>query len=228
MAPTRLHLYYGGTFDPVHHGHLAVARAVSAGLHAPLWLVPAADPPHKGPTRADATQRAQMLDLAVADLPGLAVDRRELRRAGPSYSFDTLRELRAEFGPDVPIVWMIGADSLTELDTWHRWRELFDLAHLLVVERPGTAIDAASLARSAPAVAAEVASRWCPPQALHESAHGRLAVFPLLELRAESSTELRRRIVAGEPWRDWVPPAVAGYIDRHRLYAQSPPPSAQP
>lgn len=227
MAPTRLHLYYGGTFDPVHHGHLAVAHAVSVGLHAPLWLVPAADPPHKGPTRANATQRAQMLDLAVADLPGLAVDRRELRRDGPSYSFDTLRELRAEFGPAVPIVWMIGADSLAELDTWHRWRELFDLAHLLVVERPGVAIDATSLARSAPEVAAEVAPRWCAPQALQESAHGRLAAFPLPELRPESSTELRRRIAAGEPWHDWVPAAVAGYIDRHRLYAQTAPPSAQ-
>lgn len=225
MAPPPLHLYYGGTFDPVHHGHLAVAGAVSAGLHAPLWLVPAADPPHKGPTRADATQRAQMLDLAVADLPGLAVDRRELRRDGPSYSFDTLCELRAEFGPDVPIVWMIGADSLAELDTWHRWRELFDLAHLLVVERPGTAIDATSLGRSAPQVAAEVAPRWCAPQALHETPHGRLAAFPLLEPRAESSTGLRRRIAAGEPWRDWVPPAVAGFIDRHRLYAQTTPPS---
>ena len=95
MSARQLLVCYGGTFDPVHNGHLAVARAARDALDARVALLPAHDPPHKGPTRADATQRAAMLDLAIAGEPGLSVDRRELLRAGPSYSFDTLGELRA-------------------------------------------------------------------------------------------------------------------------------------
>src|SRR5688572_722316 len=98
---TPLVLCYGGTFDPVHTGHLAIARAVRDALHADVHLLPAADPPHKGATHADAAQRARMLELAVGDRHtddgrGLVVDRRELQRAGPSYTIDTLHELRAE------------------------------------------------------------------------------------------------------------------------------------
>ncbi|MFD0739543.1 nicotinate-nucleotide adenylyltransferase [Lysobacter koreensis] len=214
-----LQVFYGGTFDPVHCGHLAVARAVRDGLQAPVRLLPAADPPHKGPTHADAQQRARMLDLATAGERGLVVDRRELRRPGPSYSIDTLRELREELGPQAPIAWLIGSDSLAQLHTWHRWRELFELAHILVVTRPGTPVDAQWLAQQAPQVHTEVAARQCPPARLKASPAGGLALFGLEEQRPESSTELRRRIAAGEPWQAWVPPAVAEYIARKQLYA---------
>ena len=136
----RLLVCYGGTFDPVHNGHLAVACAARDVLDADVALVPAHDPPHKGRTRADAAQRAAMLDLALADESGLSVDRRELLRAGPSYTVDTLDELRVELGEDVPIAWLIGADSLLQLHTWHRWRELFECAHMVAVQpaRTGT------------------------------------------------------------------------------------------
>src|SRR5690606_35823375 len=93
---------YGGTFDPVHNGHLAVARSARDALRAEVALLPAHDPPHKGPTRADAQQRAAMLELAVAGESGLHVDRRELLREGPSYTVDTLGELREELGADAP------------------------------------------------------------------------------------------------------------------------------
>jgi len=209
---------YGGTFDPVHNGHLAIARAVRDGLVTQVRLLPAADPPHKGPTHADAEQRAAMLDLAVDGESGLHVDRRELHRDGPSYTIDTLRELRAELGPDAPIVWMIGSDSLVELDTWKRWRELFEYAHVLAVQRPGSLTDGDSLERRAPTVHAEIAPRQCPALQLHDTAAGGFAVFPLAEQRPESSTELRRRIRTGESWREWVPTTVADYIDRHGLY----------
>lgn len=215
-----LRICYGGTFDPVHNGHLAVACAARDALRAQVFLLPAADPPHKGPTQADAQQRARMLDLAIAGETGLKVDRRELRRPGPSYSIDTLLELRAELGSEVPIAWLVGGDSLNQLHTWHRWRELFEHAHILAVQRPGSHIDPDTLARTAPQVATEVAPRWRDLAALQGSPAGGLAVLPMQEPRPESSTELRRRIASGDgDWRSWVPPSVASYIDRHHLYS---------
>ena len=212
-------LCYGGTFDPVHNGHLAIAAAVRDALDAEVHLIPAADPPHKGPTHAGAEQRATMLALAVEAQRGLLVDRRELGREGPSYTVDTLSELRAGLGPHVPLVWMIGSDSLFELDTWHRWRELFDFAHVLAVGRPGARIDEVAIEARAPAVHAEIAPRRRLPAQLHAMPAGGFAEFRLAVERSESSTELRRRISKGDPaWRDWVPHAVATYIAAHGLY----------
>ena len=218
MNAARLLVCYGGTFDPVHEGHLAVARSARDALDADVALLPARDPPHKGPTRADAAQRARMLELAVAGEAGLSVDLRELHREGPSYTFASLGELRAELGDAAPIAWLVGADSLLQLHTWHRWRELFDRAHIVAVQRPGAEIDAARLREQAPQVLAQVNGRWLPPDALADGPAGGFALLPLAELRPESSTELRRRIAAGEPWREWVPAAVAARIDSLHLY----------
>ncbi|MGE8260938.1 MAG: nicotinate-nicotinamide nucleotide adenylyltransferase, partial [Stenotrophomonas sp.] len=119
-----LRIYYGGTFDPVHLGHLAIARAARDQLQVAVRLLPAADPPHRAAPGADAAQRLAMLALAIGDEPGLLLDRRELDRAErqpgvPSYTVDTLRELRAELGPRQPIAWLVGADSLLALPSWH-------------------------------------------------------------------------------------------------------------
>ncbi len=213
---------YGGTFDPVHNGHLAVARAARDALQAEVALIPAHDPPHKGPTRADAAHRARMLELAIAEEAGLSVDRRELLRDGPSYSVDTLGELRAERGEAAPIAWLIGADSLLQLHTWHRWRELFDLAHVIAVQRPGSQVDGRRLGEQAPQVLAAIADRWLPPPALAGAASGGFALLPLPEPRPESSSELRLRIREGSEWRGWVPPAVADYIVLQGLYLDTP------
>jgi nicotinate-nucleotide adenylyltransferase len=213
-----LRVYYGGTFDPVHAGHLSVAREVRDALGALIFLVPAADPPHKDITHADADARARMLDIAVAGEPGLKVDRRELRRDGPSYTVDTLRELRAEVGSDVPLVWLIGGDSLVRLHTWNRWRELFELGHVLAVARPGSHLEPAAVAALAPEVEAEIGPRRRPATDLNSSAAGGFAVFPLRRERPESSTQLRERIAAGEAWEDGVPAAVAEFIRRRALY----------
>lgn len=218
MSAQPLRIFYGGTFDPVHDGHVAIARAARDALHAEVSLLPARDPPHKAVTGANADQRAAMLELAIAGEPGLVVDRRELHRAGPSYSVDTLGELRAELGEDAPLAWLVGADSLRQLHTWHRWRELSERAHLLVVERPGANIDLAVLRVEAPEVAALLEQRQRPVDALASTPHGGIALLPLSNLRRESSTELRHRIASGEAWTDWVPAAVAGYIVRHGLY----------
>lgn len=214
---------YGGTFDPIHCGHVAVARAVRDALDVDVRLVPAADPPHKDATHADATHRLRMAELAVAGEPGLRVDARELARPTPSYSIDTLIGVRAEVGNGVPVVWVVGADSLSQLHRWHRWRELFDVAHVLAAGRPGFPLDAAGLAAVDAGLAEAVAPRLRPVDALLGAPAGGLALLPMEPPRTESSTEIRRRIAADEPWVSLVPPPVAAYIGRHRLYARPDP-----
>ena len=215
----RLQVLYGGTFDPVHNGHLGVARHARDALQADVALMPAADPPHKGPTRADAQQRAEMLRLAVGEEPGLRVDLRELRRDGPSYTVDTLRDLRGEVGPDAPWAILVGADSFRSLDTWHRWREIFPLAHMVVAGRAQGASGDGSPRQGLPAALEDATEgRWVDdPAALLRQPSGLL--FALQQpLFPQSASELRHRIAAGEPWHQWVAPAVAAFIERHGLY----------
>lgn len=207
-------MFYGGTFDPVHDGHLAVARHARDRLDATIRLMPAADPPHRDIPGASAVHRARMLDLAVAGESGLGVDRRELRRGSRSYSIDTLREVRAEFGADAPIALLIGADSLVGLPSWKDWRAMFELAHLVVAERTGAAIDGELPEPLGPFIG----GRWVASvDGLRAAPAGR--VMRLQQpLQPESATDVRHRIAADRPWRDMVPAAVAGYIERHRLY----------
>lgn len=218
----KLRTWYGGTFDPVHDGHLAIARDARDALDCAIRFMPAADPPHRPPPGADAAQRADMLALAIDGEPGLRLDLRELRRDGPSYSVDTLRELRAEYGDDAPIALLIGADSLLGLPSWHDWTALFGLAHFVVADRPGSALDA----RLSPALAEAVAGRWRDdPAALREAPAGRLLRLRQ-PLHAGSATDVRRRIRAGGRWRELVPAPVADYIVRERLYGVDGPPGA--
>ena len=213
-----LRLCYGGTFDPFHLGHQAIALAAHEALQAPLWLIPAADPPHRAAPGASAEQRLTMLQLAVAELPGLQIDDRELRRAAatgrPSWTVDTLRELRAELGPQTPLVWLLGADSFASLPSWHHWQEMLELTHLLVAARPGTSIEQGLPAE----LDAALAGRWCDQvQPLQTSPAGRVLALqqPLYEV---SASEVRRRMATGDNWRELLPPAVADYLQQHRLY----------
>lgn len=217
---SRLHICYGGTFDPFHNGHLAIARAARDAFRVPVHLMPAADPPHRALPGATAAQRAHLLDVAVRGEAGLCVDRRELRRAerepdARSYTIDTLRELRAERGGDLPVALLVGADSLLGLPTWREWPALFDLAHFIVADRPGSPLDGGL----PPVLADALAGRWTPlPDDLQRTPAGR--VYRLDHpLQPESATGIRRRIAAGEPWRQLVPAAVADAIADERLYA---------
>jgi nicotinate-nucleotide adenylyltransferase len=209
-----LQVHYGGTFDPVHNGHLAIARAARDALQSPVAMMPAADPPHRPAPGASGEQRAEMLELAVRDEPGLWVDRRELRRGGPSYSIDTLRELRAEWGLDTPIVLVLGADSFHGLPTWREWRALFTLAHLVVAERAESPLDGALPAL----LADDLSGRWTDvPEVLLQSPAGH--VLRLRQpLHMESASTIRRQVAAGAPWRHAVPEAVADYIQQRGLY----------
>lgn len=208
-----LALLYGGTFDPVHAGHLAVAAAARDALGVDVAFLPAADPPHRAAPGASAEQRAHMLELAVAGEPGFTVDRRELHRAGPSYTVDTLRALRAECGPSAPLAWLVGADAFRGLPDWAQWRALFELAHFVVAVRPGHGLDALP-----EALAEACAGRWTDhPGDLAERPAGGL--FRLdMPLHPASATELRRRLRAGEPHGGWLSAPVAGFIGREGLY----------
>lgn len=208
-----LHLNYGGTFDPIHNGHLEVARSAAEQLGAVVHLVPCADPAHRARPVANAAQRAHMVQLAIGDDPRLALDRRELRRPGASYTLDTLRELRAEFGPDVAIACLIGADAFRGLPSWRGWHELFALGHIIALTRPGH-----SLERLEPMLEHEIAPRRRELHAaLREQAAGlvlELAV-PAWEV---SSTEVRAGLAAGLDQQNWVPRPVLEWIAAHALY----------
>lgn len=213
---TAIQCFYGGTFDPVHNGHLAIARAARDELDCIVRLMPAADPPHRPPPGSDAAQRARMLDLAVAGEPRLRVDRRELQRPGRSYTVETLRGLRMEFGPARPLALLIGADSLLGLPAWREWESLFSLAHFIVAPRPGSPVDKGL----SPELAAALAGRWVhSADALGGTPHGRLYLLDQ-PLQPESASEVRRRIDGGESWQDLVPGPVAGYILAHQLYSR--------
>jgi nicotinate-nucleotide adenylyltransferase len=181
----------GGSFDPVHHGHLIVAQVAAEALGLDeLRFMPAREQPFKrGRHAAPAADRAAMLELAVAGVPGFAVERAELERPGPSYSVDTLEALRAR-EPEAAFTLLLGADAALELDAWHRSAELPRLARVAIFGRPGTPIPAS------PLIAATVE-------------------VPAVEI---SATEIRRRVRTGRPIRYWVPDAVADYVARHRLY----------
>ncbi len=224
-----LRLFYGGTFDPVHNGHLAIARAARDALGTSVWLMPAADPPHRDAPGASADQRAAMLDLAVEGQTGLRVDRRELERAtragdAPSYTIDTLRELRAKFGEQAPLAFLIGADSLHGFATWKEPEALLAGAHWVVAERPGSALD-----EYLPSAAARlVGGRWTlDARSLYDSPGGKLLRLRQ-PLHGESATQIRRRIAAGETWHHLLPLPVAHYIVEHGLYGATAGPAIRP
>jgi nicotinate-nucleotide adenylyltransferase len=197
---------FGGTFDPIHFGHLRTAFELLHALRlAEVRLVPAGTPPHRGNPLCDARHRLDMVRAAIADQPGLTVDDREVRREGPSYTVLTLRELRDEL-PARPICLLLGMDAFLGLPQWHQWQSVFDLAHVVVAHRPGwTAPDAGILG----ALLEARATRRV--EDLHEAVAGRIHVRPVTQLEI-SSTDLRDLIVAGEDPRYLLPDSVRALI----------------
>jgi nicotinate-nucleotide adenylyltransferase len=182
---------FGGSFDPVHHGHLIVARVAAEALRLDeLRFLPAREQPFKrGRHAAPAADRAVMLELAIAGSPGFAVERAELERPAPSYTVDTLEALR-DREPAATFSLLLGADAAAELPAWHRASELPGLARIVVFGRPGSPVPASPLIA------------------------GTIEV-PAIDI---SATDIRERVRAGLPVRYWVPDAVAEYMVRHRLY----------
>ncbi|MEO8226335.1 MAG: nicotinate-nucleotide adenylyltransferase [Gemmatimonadota bacterium] len=182
---------FGGSFDPIHHGHLIVAQVAAEALGLDqVRFMPANEQPFKaGRHAAPAGERAEMVRLAIAGMSGFALESRELERPGPSYTIDTLRGLTAE-QPGHEFVLLVGADAAADIHLWREPDELVRLARVAVLARPGAApIDGPAIWRTVPVPAIEI-----------------------------SATAVRERVLAGRSVRYWVPAAVADHIARHRLY----------
>ncbi|WP_430388501.1 nicotinate-nucleotide adenylyltransferase [Dyella sp. 20L07] len=189
---------FGGTFDPVHLGHLSVAWEASELLDAEVRLMPASVPPHRPAPIADAAQRVTMLQAALQRQSRLSLDTRELERSGPSYTIDTLIELREEQG-NRPLVLLIGSDAFAGLSSWHRWRELFAVAHIGVLSRPGVE---ASLPD---ALVAEVAPRRIEDaRELHALPAGKVIELSVTPLEI-SATRIRELLAEGRDPRYLLP-----------------------
>lgn len=209
-------ILFGGTFDPVHAGHVAMAVAAMREIAADnLRVLPAGNPyqRHNMPFAA-AAQRTHMLALAFAGDARVHVDGRELHRSGPTYTADTLKELRDELGDRTPLVWLIGGDAFARLDTWHRWRSLHELANFAVVPREGLPhpLDAAS-----DELKAHLAGRMTGAGTLGKFFAGRYALLESV-VPAISSTDVRARLARRDTIRGLVPDAVCDYIEQHKLY----------
>ena len=223
----------GGSFDPVHHGHLALAELFARTLQPDvLRIMPAGQPWQKAGLQASDLDRVAMLELAMLELalregafpPGvkIEIDNREIERKTPTYTVETLRELRAELGPDASIVFLMGADQLQKLDTWRDWHSLFALTNFGVAARPGYSLDEAGLP---PAVAAELARRKATPDDVRASPAGRVCLADTLAVEI-SATEVRQALKSaagldgnsGTNAGACLAPQVLDYIQQHNLY----------
>lgn len=209
-----LHAIFGGTFDPIHYGHLRPVEALAqeVGLNR-IALLPNHVPPHRPQPEANAQQRLKMIELAIADHPLFTVDDRELHCTTPSYTIDTLEMIRKEHGETLPLAFIIGQDSLLTLYKWHRWQALLQVCHLLVLARPGYNQQMDTPERQ----------HWLQQHRvtdatqLNRRPYGYiyLADTPLLEI---SATEIRQRRHQGTSCDDLLPRSVQRYIELQGLY----------
>ena len=206
---------FGGTFDPVHYGHLRSAFEMLQALDfEEVRFIPCSDPPHRGVTYANADQRYRLVEIAIAGQQGFVADDRELRRGGPSYTIDTLSALREEF-PDRPLGLIIGMDAFLGLPAWHRWDEMLDYAHIVVAHRPGwKAPDIGVLGE----LIAEHGTHRVGD--LHAAKNGLVHIHAVTQLEI-ASTEIRELVAAGRDPRFLMPDAVRDAIRDMGLYKEN-------
>ncbi|MCB1668763.1 MAG: nicotinate-nucleotide adenylyltransferase [Porticoccaceae bacterium] len=203
---------FGGTFDPVHIGHLRTALELKARLNlAEMRMIPSAQPPHRDTPSTSAAHRLAMLERAVAGEPGMKADDCELKRTGPSYTIDTLRAVRAEMGAHVPVYLCIGMDALLTINSWQHWRLLLDFAHIVAVARPGW------LPPEEGDVAVFIRQHREQLECLPNSACGHIAIAEMTLLPV-SATGIRESLKRGESVRYLVPDSVIEYIREQGLY----------
>jgi nicotinate-nucleotide adenylyltransferase len=203
---------FGGTFDPIHYGHLRSAFEILQALRfEEVRFIPCGDPPHRGTTFADAELRHRMVEVATRSQDGFTCDDREIRRDGPSYTIDTLAALREEF-PRRSLGLILGMDAFLGLSNWHRWDEILDVAHIVVAHRPGwKAPDIGPLG--------EMISEFGTHRVadLHDALHGRVHIHAVTQLEI-SSTEIRDLVAAGRDARFLMPDAVREVIKESGIY----------
>lgn len=205
---------FGGTFDPIHFGHLRTAFELWQALRlAQVRFLPTGNPPHRESSLASAELRLQMVHAAIAGQSAFVVDDREMRRTGISYSVDTLLDLRAEF-PERSLCLLLGMDAFLGMPNWHRWREIFDLAHVVVAHRPGWKAPI-----TGPLGEVMVDRGTGSVRDLHQAKAGRIYVHAVTQLEI-SSTDLRQLINANRDLRYLVPDSVRELIVTTGCYAQ--------
>lgn len=207
----------GGTFDPIHYGHLRLAEEMLelANLRQ-IRFIPTGIPPHRDAPQVSAQHRNEMVRLAIADQPAFVLDDREVRRATPCYTVDTLRELRAELGAAQPLCLLMGSDAFLQLHTWREWEQLFELAHIVVGYRPGFTLEKHIHSATAE-LQRHYQQRLCAAGALSQQPCGGIAELAIPELEI-SATDIRRRVAEQRTIRYLLPNAVADYIHQHQLY----------
>jgi nicotinate-nucleotide adenylyltransferase len=206
----------GGTFDPIHYAHLRLAEEMADALPLDqVRFVPASVPPHRATPRVTATDRLAMTRLACAGNPRFLVDDRECRRQGPSYTVDTLLELRAELGSERPVCLLMGVDAFLGLPTWSRWEHLFGLAHIVIAHRPGFDLDPTGMPQT---LARQLQTRGVTSLSqLHGAAAGLVWLQPITPLDI-SATAIRAAIRQERSPRYLLPDSVLDYIHRKTLY----------
>lgn len=209
----------GGTFDPIHYGHLRLAQQVADALKLEeVRFVPSGTPPHRATPRLPAAERLAMVKLAAQGNSLFRVDEREIDREGPAYTVDTLEALRRELGSERSVCLLVGADAFLDLATWHRWRDLLRLAHVVVAHRPGFPIDTWQDRMPQP-LAREYGSRLMrDPLSVHLAPAGGIAVVAITALDI-SATMIRECLRAGNSPRYLLPDSVLDYIRSRTLYA---------
>lgn len=213
----------GGTFDPIHYGHLRLAE--EARMHFGLErirLIPAGQPPHRAQPATTPAQRLEMVELAAAGNPALEIDAAEVLSTAASYTVLTLERLRRQFGSQRPLLLILGADAFAGLDRWHRWEEIPSLCHLAIATRPGYPCQANGLpAELSPALEQLAASGLChQPAALHQQPAGLILPFPITALDI-SATRIRDLVGTGASVRYLLPDSVVDYIGAQQLYVDA-------
>lgn len=211
---------FGGTFDPIHYGHLRLAEEAREALGlARVRFIPAGQPPHRATPMSAARHRLAMVQLAIANNPNFECDPAEAQSSAKSYTIHTLERLRSELGPTRPLVLILGADAFQGLPGWHRWRELLELAHIAVANRPGYAPHGRRWpAALSPELDALCAGRiGMPAEGLAQSPAGRVIPFDMTPL-AISASLIRDLFAQGASTRYLAPDAVLDYIAEHQLY----------
>lgn len=205
----------GGTFDPIHYGHLRPALEIqeALGLEA-VRFIPSAEPPHRDKPQASAQQRLMLVREAIRDQPGFELDDRELRRSGPSYMVDTLQSLREELGSQTPLGLILGLDAFLGLESWSRWQSLFEQAHLLITHRPGWSLRDLHAGSS---LAGEIETRFTEPERLARQPAGKLSFQAVTQLDI-SASGIRQQLAEGRDIRYLLPDGVYELIKTQHIY----------